>query len=125
MTGHAYNDHARLGLPLDKPKIVDRNLEAGELIEQRKDFANRSGTFVGIDYPRALLDRLPFGLLDRKYQEEIKELFEEAESVYIVFSYATPIAWTISPPNTVGLRIPKVLYSIVSAHHQGVAEGAA
>lgn len=58
----------------------------------------------------------PNGRLPQKYADQIKE----HNSLYIVYSYATPIGWCEHGQFDAKWTIPDVTYSITTTHHQSL-----
>lgn len=48
---------------------------------------------------------------------DIETAREHGEETYVVFSYATPIAWTVLGDD---LLVPEVRYSVTTSKHQAV-----
>lgn len=89
------------------------NYSARPLIERRRDFKTHSDNFRGETHKPG--DYVFTGRLSGKHSETL------SQADYIVFSYATPIAWHLPD----GWVVPPVTYSVSTARHQSIARAAA
>lgn len=95
------------------------NHECHALIHERKPFVNAQGSLSGrIEYPGGVMS---IGKLPDEWRAELLKAFSQGEHVYVVFSYATPIAWAISTNGVYGEWIkPPVKYSSTTSNHWGM-----
>lgn len=85
------------------------NAQTSHAMAVREAFSNAIGSLRGQwfdDLPRSL------GVLPDSYRDELKEL----PPVYVVHSYATPIAWARRGDKL--LTVPDVRYSLTTSLHQ-------
>jgi hypothetical protein len=92
---------------------------ASAVIANREDFKTSGALKGGWELP----SRFPWeGRLPREYAEAFSNLHREMREnhpntpIYIVWSYATPIAWYTDKH---GWVIPPAKYSITTTKHQG------
>lgn len=90
------------------PKLS--NSDAARAIARRDDFETHTGNLSGRAHTPGRY--VYTGQLPRGYAETV------SAADYIVFSYATPIAWHLPD----GWVIPPVSYSVTTSRHQGVAK---
>lgn len=91
--------------------FVVTNTQASAKMAARKPFRNSTGSLWG--EPRNLLpDR---GYMPGAAWDLLREQF--VPGTYVVFSYATPIAW--ATPGAALLTVPDVRYSNTTTQHQG------
>lgn len=97
-----------------------KNSEAIWSIQNQQEFRNHGGTFTGkivrfVPPPRGKMG-------DAEYRQMLKD-FQQKESLYVIFSYATPIAWA-----NVGisdfLAITEKNYSATTSKHLGIVHRA-
>lgn len=94
------------------PKIV-ANRSAGNCIANREDFSSTTGNLRGervTDAPRRV---------GRLNSEDGFALYT-AHADYIVWSYATPIAWH----GAAGWTVPDTKYTVTTSKHQGIVRRA-
>jgi len=58
------------------------------------------------------------GQLPKEHRAQLRADLNTHGRVYVVWSYATPIAWTTPDGET---RVPDVKYSVTTSRHQGYA----
>jgi hypothetical protein len=97
------------------PAITNR--EAATPIGLKVPFTTGNGTlsgraFTGNDYLYAQAGQLP---------QDLRDVFVHDRPIYVVYSYATPIAW-FSP--VAGWVVPSVKYSVTTSRHQGIVRQA-
>lgn len=88
-----------------------------ELIRNRRRFkaSNLSGKLIlDIDKP------VEGGMLPEPFYKLLNSDLIKNRSLYVVFSYKTPIAWYL--PHTRQWRVPHVKYSHITSKHQELAK---
>jgi hypothetical protein len=90
------------------------NKQVPSFVASRSDFKSNSGSAARYSYCPST-DRLP-----QEWVEQLRKDIDAAraadEKVYVVFSYATPIAWCAAGQWT----IPAVKYSVTTSKFQGL-----
>lgn len=88
-------------------------------LERREPFTGNSMWGDYVDTRRALsVGHLPEH--DARFLEADRQAaFDRMESLYVVWSYATPIAWAYGDT----VRQPEVRYSVTTSKHQSLARG--
>lgn len=90
------------------------------LLARRFECKNSNGSVRGTAFVSGV------GRLPAEYVEIFRAAQDAGRLVYVVYSYATPIAW-VEETMTDGERwiIPEVKYSVTTTNHQGLARVAA
>ena len=91
------------------------NTECSYEMKARREFSNKTGSLTGrwfINGIAAVCNGI--GDLPNRYALELENI---ARRVYVVYSYATPIAWAHEDDEL--LTVPKVNYSLTTTQHQG------
>lgn len=81
-------------------------------LRQRGNFTVPNVT--GVERPHA---GDPLGQLPEPYLSELRQNLIDYRVLYVVYSYATPIAWVLDDETIV---IPDVTYSATTSRHQGI-----
>lgn len=87
-----------------------RNSDAVDYIPNLKPFRNSTGSFVGQTYP------IGFGRLSEKWRARLSDTHMTFGIEYIVYSYATPIAWYADGQ----WEMPYAKYSATTSRHQSI-----
>lgn len=87
-------------------------------ISEREIFTGNSMTAEYVQNEYASLGRLPTHDAS-VLRADIQRAKDNADSVYVIYSYATPIAWAYG--NTV--RVPEVKYSVTTSKQQSLVRG--
>jgi hypothetical protein len=89
-------------------RISSRSFKVYTLIETRQEFTTHGALWAAWDsHPET-------GRLPAEYRQQLRQ--HHGQPVYVVYSYATPIAWWCEGT---GWVVPDTRYSATTSKHQG------
>lgn len=104
-------------------RVLKTNDDAGAAIDARQPFRNANGTFYALEWTPERPGTI--GQLPAQWAARLGAVLAACGRVYVVYSYATPIAWTVAPAVGTGPRgpvtLPNVRYSPTTDRHQWAA----